>query len=157
MIEIQNFDFLIGKWSVLNKRMKERLCNCKEWIEFDAEMETKPILNGLGLMDEMKSSYLSDEFVGLSVRLLNPKTNEWTIYWADNANPESLLKEQVRGKFENGFGKFFGKELHKGEEVKLRFIWKRESETTAQWEQAYYDEENEIWETNWIMMFTSLD
>ena len=44
MIEIQDFSFLIGKWSVLNKRLKERLKNCNEWTEFQAEMETKSIL-----------------------------------------------------------------------------------------------------------------
>ena len=56
IIEIQDFDFLIGKWSVLNKKLKERLVNCSEWIKFEAEMDTKPFLNGLGLIDEMKSS-----------------------------------------------------------------------------------------------------
>ena len=60
MIEIQDFSFLIGKWSVLNRRLKERLKNCNEWTEFQAEMETKSILNGLALMDEMKSSHYGD-------------------------------------------------------------------------------------------------
>lgn len=157
MIEIQNFDFLIGKWAVKNRRLKERLNKGNEWIEFMAEMETKYILNGLGLMDEMKSSFFGDEFVGLSIRMFNPKTNEWTIYWADTANPELLLKEQVTGRFNNGIGEFYGKELFKNKEVQLRFIWKKESENTALWEQAYYDEINQEWETNWTMLFTSLD
>ena len=78
-------------------------------------------------MDEMKSSYFGEEFVGLSIRLLNPETNEWTIYWADTANPTLLLKEQVTGKFNNGYGEFHGKEVYNGREVKLRFIWKKES------------------------------
>lgn len=157
MIEIKNFDFLIGKWSVLNKRLKERLRNSNDWEEFDAEMETKPILNGLGLMDEMKSSHFGDEFIGLSIRMLNPKTNEWKIYWADTENPELLLKEQVVGKFENGIGEFFGEEMYQGKKMKLRFVWKKESKNTAQWEQAYYDELNKQWETNWIMIFTAIE
>ena len=157
MIEIKNFDFLIGKWSVLNKRLKERLRNSNNWEEFDAEMETKPILNGLGLMDEMKSSHFGDEFIGLSIRMLNPKTNEWKIYWADTENPELLLKEQVVGKFENGIGEFFGEEMYQGKKMKLRFVWKKESINTAQWEQAYYDELNKQWETNWIMIFTAIE
>ena len=157
MIEIKNFDFLIGKWSVLNKRLKERLRNSNDWEEFDAEMETKPILNGLGLMDEMKSSHFGDEFIGLSIRMLNPKTNEWKIYWADTENPELLLKEQVVGKFKNGIGEFYGEEMYQGKKMKLRFVWKKESINTAQWEQAYYDEVNNQWETNWIMIFTAIE
>jgi len=157
MVEIQNFDFLIGKWSIVNKKLKERLKNSDEWIEFPAQMESNKILNGLGVMDELKTSYFGDEFVGLSIRILNPKLNEWTIYWADTANPELLLKEQVVGKFNNGTGEFYGKELFKGKEVKLRFIWKQEAINTAQWEQAYYNEINKEWETNWIMIFTRIE
>jgi len=156
MIHIQNFDFLIGKWKVLNKRLKERLTNCDEWVEFHAEMETKSILNGLALMDEMKSAHYGDNFIGLSIRMINPETNIWTIYWADTANPENYLKEQVTGEFKDGFGAFFGKELYKDKEVKLRFIWRKPSIDTALWEQAYYDEKNKEWETNWTMLFTSI-
>ncbi len=156
MINIQNFDFLIGKWSVLNRRLKDRLTNCDEWIEFQAEMETKSILNGLALMDEMKSSHFGDNFIGLSIRMVNPETNIWTIYWADTANPENYLKEQVTGEFKNGIGEFFGNELYKGKEVKLRFTWKKPSINTALWEQAYFDEKNNVWETNWTMLFTSI-
>jgi len=154
MIEIQNFDFLIGKWNVINKRLKERLKNNNEWFEFPAEMETKPFLNGLGLMDEMKSSHYGDDFIGFSIRMVNPKTNIWTIYWADTANPENYLKEQVVGEFKNGIGVFYGKEWFEEKEYKLRFTWKKESQDTAQWEQAYFDELKNEWETNWIMEFT---
>lgn len=156
MIAIQNFDFLIGKWSVVNRRLKDRLVNCNEWIEFHAEMETKSILNGLALMDEMKSSHFGDNFIGLSIRMVNPKTNIWTIYWADTSSPENYLKEQVTGEFKNGIGVFFGNELYKGKEVKLRFTWEKPSINTARWEQAYLDEKSNVWETNWTMLFTSI-
>ena len=39
-------------------------------------------------------------------RMVNPKTNIWTIYWADTSSPENYLKEQVVGEFENGIGCF---------------------------------------------------
>ena len=154
IIGIQDFSFLPGKWTVLNKRLRERLQNCTEWAEFPASMETKIILNGLGLMDEMKSSHFGDEFIGLSIRMLNPATNVWTIYWADTASPENFLKEQVRGRFQDGIGQFFGKEMYQGKEYQLRFTWKRFSPDTAHWEQAYFDEAQQEWETNWIMEFT---
>lgn len=157
MIAIQNFDFLIGKWTVLNKRLNERLKNSTEWIEFSAEMETKPILNGLGLMDEMKSTHFGDDFIGLSIRMVNPKTNIWTIYWADTSSPENYLKEQVVGEFKNGIGEFYGKEHYQGKDYKLRFTWTKHTLQTAQWQQAYFDEQNYVWETNWIMEFTRMN
>ena len=154
MIAIQNFDFLIGKWNVINKRLKQRLKNSVEWTVFNAEMETKPFLNGLGLMDEMKSSHYGKDFNGFSIRMVNPKTNIWTIYWADTSSPENYLKEQVTGEFKNGIGVFYGKEEDNEKEYKLRFTWKKQSEDTAQWEQAYFDELKNEWETNWLMEFT---
>ena len=45
-MDIYDFNFLIGKWNVLNKKLKKRLVGCDEWTEFQAEMETKPFLNG---------------------------------------------------------------------------------------------------------------
>ena len=90
----------------------------------------------------------------LSIRIINPKSNEWTIYWADTANPELLLKEQVTGKFNNGIGEFYGKVIFNGKEVKVKFTWKKETINTAQWEQAYFDEIKQEWEINWIMIFT---
>ena len=89
--------------------------------------------------------------------MLNPKSNEWSIYWADTAHPEYLLKEQVTGQFADGFGVFHGKEMYDGKEVQLRFIWKKESANTAHWEQAYYDDINKEWETNWTMLFTAIE
>lgn len=156
MIKINDFNFLIGKWSVVNRRLKERMKQCDEWIEFEAHMETKSILNGLGLMDEMKTAYFGDEFIGLSIRMLDPESNRWTIYWADTANPAIGLKKQVEGEFKNGTGVFFGAEMFNNKQVKLRFIWKRPSKDTALWEQAYYDESRDEWETNWTMLFTSV-
>ncbi len=41
----------------------------------------------------------------------------------------------------------------KGKEYKLRFTWKKQSENTALWEQAYFDEKAKEWETNWTMEF----
>jgi len=157
MVGIQNFAFLVGKWIILNKRLKERLNNSHDWIEFPARTEAKKILNGLGVMDEFKTSYFGDEFVGLSIRIFNPKANEWTIYWADTMYPELRMTEQVVGSFSNGIGEFYGKEMFRGKEVKLRFIWKQESLKTAYWEQAYYDEKTKEWETNWIMQFTKIE
>ena len=157
IIKIENFDFLIGKWEILNKRLKERLSNNNEWIEFNAVMETKPILNGMGLMDEMKTTHFGNDFVGLSIRLINPKTNIWTIYWADTFSPNNYLKEQVVGTFKNGIGEFYGIEHFNEKKYKLRFIWKKKSKNTAHWEQAYFDDLKGEWETNWIMLFSKIE
>lgn len=47
-----DFDFLLGKWRVENRKLKERLAGCDDWDKFVATLEVKPILNGLGNVDE---------------------------------------------------------------------------------------------------------
>lgn len=63
MTGINDFDFLIGEWSVLHLRLKRRLVGDTEWIEFSGPALVRKILGGLGNFDEFrKKAY------GLSVR-----------------------------------------------------------------------------------------
>jgi hypothetical protein len=68
-------------------------------------------------------------------------------------NLEATLTEQVVGGFKSGVGEFFGGESFQGKDVKLRFRWTDVGEHGARWEQAYFDEARDAWETNWIMEF----
>ena len=79
-----DFDFLIGKWKVKNRKLKSRLNDCREWIEFDATNEDYGVLNGLGNIDHFKTVLDEKPFEGLTIRLFNPVTKLWSIYWADS-------------------------------------------------------------------------
>jgi hypothetical protein len=35
-----DFDFFIGEWKIINKKLKSRLKNCEDWQEFDATQDT---------------------------------------------------------------------------------------------------------------------
>jgi len=151
-----DFDFLLGKWQVRSKRLKNRLVGSKEWIEFPAKLEGgRKLLNDLAILDQFKAEYNGEYFEGVSLRVFNPATKLWTIYWIDSSHPE--MTEQVVGAFKDGKGEFYGEELFKGKQVKLRFIWSEITAISALWEQAYLDEEQNEWETNWIMEFTRME
>lgn len=156
MERINDFDFIVGKWKVLNRRLKERLSGSDVWIEFEAGYKSNHILGGMGNMDEIQTKQFGDPFCGLSIRIFNDKNKEWTIYWSDNQYAVGKLKEQVVGKFENGIGTFYGNEFFNDVLVKLRFVWKSISQNEAYWEQAYFDEINDKWEVNWTMEFTRI-
>ncbi len=34
-----DFDFFFGKWKIHNRKLKTRLNNCTEWIQFEAKQE----------------------------------------------------------------------------------------------------------------------
>ena len=106
-------------------------------------------------MDQYKAEFNSECFEGVSLRVFNPETEQWTIYWMDTSHPE--ITEQVVGGFKDRIGEFYGEELFKGKPVKLSFIWSETTATIARWEQAYFDERRDAWETNWIMAFTRIE
>lgn len=49
-----DFDFLIGDWSVLHRRLKQRLVGDTDWIEFSGPATARKILGGLGNVDEYR-------------------------------------------------------------------------------------------------------
>ncbi|MBC7813658.1 MAG: DUF1579 domain-containing protein, partial [Burkholderiales bacterium] len=48
-----DFDFFIGRWRGLNRRLKARLKGSTEWEEFEGLSVVQKILNGLGNIDEV--------------------------------------------------------------------------------------------------------
>src|SRR5450755_412565 len=120
----QDFDFLAGKWNVHNRYLKGRLRSSTEWIEFDGTSEVQPLLNGLGNLDRYSAQRDGKLVKGITVRLLNPDTGEWSLYWADNVRPGALQMPMI-GKFQGDTGEFFGEEEVDGKKVLCRFRWIR--------------------------------
>src|SRR6267378_2644450 len=46
-----DFDFLVGKWKMHNRRLNKRLEGCKDWTQFESSDENAKILSGTADMD----------------------------------------------------------------------------------------------------------
>src|SRR6187549_490991 len=103
-----DFDFFEGKWDLHNRKLKSRLNNCTEWIEFHSTQEMYRVLNGIGNIDNFLATFDGQPFEGMSIRLFNPKTKLWSIYWADSV--AGKLDSPFVGSFENNIGHFFTKD-----------------------------------------------
>ncbi len=149
----RDFDFLFGSWHIANERLKSRLTNAAVWERFEATAENRPILGGMGNIDDFRPTWSGREgFEGASLRLFNPATEQWSIYWADNMS--CALQTPVVGRFIDEVGEFFGDDQHEGKPVLVRFRWSDITADSARWEQAFSENHGETWETNWIMTFT---
>jgi NIPSNAP len=148
-----DFDFLHGSWNIHNKYLKGRLRKSTEWIEFDAQGDVQPLLDGLGQLDRFRAVREGNAIEGITLRLFNPSTGEWSLHWADTVNPGVLLPPMV-GRFTGGLGEFFGDEFVDGKKVLCRFHWTRTNPDSPRWEQAFSDDGGRTWETNWIMTLT---
>ncbi len=147
-----DFDFLIGSWKIQHRRLKERLKACTEWEEFEGTGEVRHILGGLGNMDELTMDRASGRIQAVTVRLYNPVTREWSIYWVADNSPGRLDVPMV-GKFDGPKGEFFSQELFEGRHIFNRFIWTVNEPNSCRWEQAFSSDGGKTWETNWTMKF----
>ncbi|MEP6952323.1 MAG: hypothetical protein ABI863_23730 [Ginsengibacter sp.] len=149
-----DFDFLIGKWTVKNRKLKTRLDGCNGWIEFDATNEDHGVLNGLGNMDRFKTFFNEKPFEGLTIRLFNPVTRLWSIYWADS-NVGVLDVPQV-GSFEKNIGYFYSKDIFRGKEIIVVFKWDKTDLENPSWSQAFSADNGKTLEWNWYMYMSRI-
>ena len=148
----QDFDFFEGKWNVHNRKLKTRLDNCTEWTEFESTQEMHKVLRGQGNIDNYLAIFDGAHFEGMSIRLFNPKTRLWSIYWADSV--EGMLQPGVLGSFDNNLGHFFAKDSFKGKKILVGFRWDIRDIENPVWSQAFSQDNGESWEWNWYMFFS---
>jgi len=148
-----DFDFYFGRWHIRNERLRQRLVGCDDWENFEATQQCRPILGGLGNIDDFVTDW-RDGFVGMTLRLFCPRTRQWSIYWAGNR--DAVLEPPVLGVFEDGIGTFLGRDQHEGVPVLVRFVWSEITPTSAKWEQAFSIDEGRCWESNWVMHMTRI-
>jgi hypothetical protein len=146
---VTDFDFLHGSWNVTHRRLRQRWINSTDWDIFDSTSSCAPHLSGLSNIEQIDVP--ARGFSGLTIRLFNLSTSQWSIWWV-NSNA-GVLEAPVVGGFDGHVGIFFGQDTDNEQPIKVRFRWEVLSPNQARWEQAF-SQEPDLWETNWIMDFT---
>ncbi|MEP6677369.1 MAG: hypothetical protein ABJA78_19570 [Ferruginibacter sp.] len=151
-----DFDFLNGNHTVYHKKLKSRLKNNNEWYEFEGTHSQELILNGGGNIEQQKM--IDDDgkpIEGTAIRLFNPKTKLWSIYWADSKNVK--LDPPVVGSFENKIAHFFTKDIFNNKKILVAFQWNARETAAPIWRQAFSDDNGQTWEWNWYMYFSKIE
>ena len=146
-----DFDFLMGAWKVRHCMLKDRLKGSEEWIEFEGDTVARKILNGIGNLDDNLIQMKTGPVHAVTLRLFNPTSREWSIYWSTDRT--GILDVPVIGGFKDGLGQFYSQEVFEGRHIYSRFIWSKITATACQWEQAFSEDGGKTWETNWVMEF----
>ena len=153
-----DFDFLLGHWHVENHRLQKRLQGNDDWDDFSATSHNQGLPAGIGNYDDFIPHTWRQGFVGMTLRVFNPQTALWSIYWLDNENgglhPSGLLRNPVVGAFHDGVGVFEGDDDVDGRPVRVRYTWSDIAEHSAQWQQSMSADGGATWEMNWRMLFT---
>ena len=147
-----DFDFLVGKWRMFHRRLNKRFENCNEWTEFESQDENHKILNGIGDVDTFSTTELPGNegklFEGFTLRLFNPKTRLWSLYWVPSTT--GVLDPPVVGSFENNVGHFFTKDTFNGKPIIMMFRWDARDKERPIWSQAFSPDNGKTWEWNWF-------
>jgi hypothetical protein len=148
---ITDFDFLPGTWHVASRKLENMLDpECAEWREFEATSRAEAMLGGLGNLDH----FVTDEYEGFSLRLYDPETDTWRIWWSSTAR-RGRLDPPVEGRFpEPGRGRFEGDDVLDGIPIRLRFDWTITPPDAARWEQSFSFDGGATYVSNWVMLLT---
>ncbi len=153
---VSDFDFFIGNWKVLHRRLQNRLANCHVWDHFEGSCFTQKILGGLGNFDDNVLNFPSGPYCAITIRTFNPETNLWSIWWLDGRFSDQIDSPMI-GSFQNSVGTFYAKNTINGQAIKVRFLWTISVEKNPRWEQAFSVDDGLTWETNWMMDFFRIE
>jgi Protein of unknown function (DUF1579) len=154
MSEVTDFDFLLGSWTIHNRRRTNPFAPPSEgtWEEFSAVSTSAKQLDGRARVEQYEATFPDGQRVlGLTIRAFDQATKQWSIVWLDTRNPPDF--RPLVGHFEQGVGLFYqgidspidGKPVH------VRFTWDHITANSARWQQAFSFDGGTTWETNWIM------
>jgi hypothetical protein len=145
-----DFDFLYGKWNIVNRRRRHVFQGCEDWQEFPATCEVEPVLGGMGHIEKFETVFPNGmPLEGLTVRIFNPQTQLWSLHWSDSHS--CTLFPAVVGRFVNGRGEFYGADSANGREIQVAFTWSEITGDSARWAQAFSLDDGRTWEWNWEM------
>ena len=143
-----DFDFEIGTWKTHLKRLNNPLTGSTTWVEYEGTTVVRKVWNGRANLVELEVDGPSGHIEGLSLRLYNPQSHQWSLNFANSAG--GTLTEPTIGSFKNGRGEFFNQETFNGRAIFVRFVISDISANSCRFEQAFSDDGGKTWEVNWI-------
>jgi hypothetical protein len=144
----RDFDFEIGKWHTHLKRRLHPLTGSNTWVEMNGTTVVRKVWNGRANLVELTADGAGSHFEGLSLRLYNPQSHQWTLNFS-NAGDGTLATPTV-GEFHNGRGEFFDQETLNGRAIFVRFIISPAPPDSCHFEQSFSADGGKTWEVNWI-------
>lgn len=146
-----DFDFEFGAWHAKVARLTKPLSGSTEWVNYEGPSVVHRMWDGRANIGEIDLTGPAGNIRGMSVRLYNPETRQWSIRWA-NSRDGSLGAPMIGG-FAGGRGEFYNQEDFGGRAVFVRFIFSDITATTFKLEQAFSADGGKTWEPNWRASF----
>ena len=148
-----DFDFEIGTWATHLHRLQQPLSKSpKTWLRYDGTSVVTKVLDGRANLVELKVEGPTGRIEGLSLRLYNPQTRQWSLNFA-NIRDGQLTTPSV-GEFKDGRGEFYNDDTYNGRPIVVRFVITKIGEEQYRFEQSFSDDGRKTWEVNWVAIDT---
>lgn len=147
-----DFDWEIGTWKTHLRRLLHPLTGSTVWTEYDGTSVVHKIWNGRANMVELEVTGPAGHIEGLSLRLYNPDSHQWSLNFASSVG--GVMGVPTVGEFKNGRGEFYDQEVINGRVILVRNVWSDMTADSGRFEQAFSEDGGKSWEVNWIAVDT---
>ena len=149
-----DFDFEIGTWKTHLRRLQRPLSGSTTWVEYEGTSVVSKVLDGRANLVELKVDGPAGRIEGLSLRLYNPQSRQWSLNFA-NINSGTLTPPTI-GEFKDGRGEFYNQDIYNNRAILVRFVIIKITPDQYRFEQSFSDDFGKTWELNWIATDTRL-
>ncbi len=148
----KDFDFEFGNWHLKLKRRLDPLTGSDRWVEYEGPSIVRKVWDGKANLGEIDVDGPAGRIQGLSLRVYNPQSRQWSIVYANGALGLSPIP--MIGGFRDGRGEFYSQETYRDRAIFVRFIFSDITSKSFRLEQSFSDDGGKTWEANWIASFT---
>ena len=145
-----DFDPLIGSWKYHLKRRLNPLTGSNTWVEFEGTGTCVKVWGGRADLDQVELDGSTGHIEGLTLRLYNPQSHQWSLYWANSKDGTMGGDPPQIGEFKDGRGEFYAQVMRSGRAIFVRYDWSGMNTNSPHFEQSFSDDGGKTWEVNWI-------
>ena len=147
----RDFDFEFGEWHLKLKRRIDPLTGSDKWVEYEGPSVVRKIWDGKANLGEIDVKGPAGRIQGLSLRVYNPDSHQWSITYANAAG--GMSGAPMIGGFRDGRGEFYNQETYRGRAIFVRFVFSDITPGSFRLVQSFSDDGGKSWEANWIADF----
>lgn len=148
-----DFDFGDGRWHSQIRRLQHPLTGSTTWLDYDGKIAARKLWGGKAHLEELEVDGPGGHIEGLTLRLYDPKTHEWSLNWA--SSEDGTIGTPMFGAFKDGMGTFMDQESINDRTILVRQRWSDITPSSHHFEQAFSGDAGKTWEPNWVATLTA--
>jgi hypothetical protein len=147
-----DFDFAIGTWKTHISVLQQPLSGSTASTKIEGTAVIRKVWDGRADLEEIEGESATGHFEGMTLRLYNPQSHQWNLYWANGK--DGTLAQAMVGEFKDGRGVFYDQEFSNGRAILSRNIYFDITPNSYRFEQAFSDDGGQTWEINFTAALT---